>query len=88
MTWLDLEHAEHRYLLAGSADTSVAVYDVAQPRTTGQQGSSSGDCKSVLKITSSNPDSHQYSVSCVTWYPVDTGLFVTGSFDHQVKVRW
>jgi DNA excision repair protein ERCC-8 len=25
-------------------------------------------------------------VTCVVWYPVDTGLFVTGSADKQVKV--
>lgn len=84
MTWLDLERAENRYLLAGSADCSVAVYDVAQP-TAGGHGP--GDYGSVLKITASNPDCHRYSVSSVAWYPIDTGLFVTGSFDHQVKVR-
>ncbi len=88
VTWLDLERADNRYLLAGSADCSVAVYDVAQPTgSSGQQNSGSGDYGSVLKITSANSDCHQYSVSSVAWYPIDTGLFVTGSFDHQVKVR-
>ncbi len=88
VTWLDLEHAEHRYLLAGSADCSVAVYDVAQPVPANTQSNSGpGDFGSVLKITSTTPGCHQYSVSSVAWYPIDTGLFVTGSFDHQVKVR-
>lgn len=87
VTWLDLERADNRYLLAGSADCSVAVYDVAQPSgANGQPNSRSGDYGSVLKITSANSDCHQYSVSSVAWYPIDTGLFVTGSFDHQVKV--
>ena len=64
------------------------MYDVAQPSTSsGQRNSGSGDYGSVLKITSANSDCHQYSVSSVAWYPIDTGLFVTGSFDHQVKVR-
>ena len=26
--WLDLDHIDHRYLLAGGADGSVAAYDV------------------------------------------------------------
>ena len=86
VTWLDLERVENRYLLAGSADCSVAVYDVAQPISGDQQPSEPGDYGSVLKITASNPDCHRYSVSSVAWYPIDTGLFVTGSFDHQVKV--
>ena len=87
VTWLDLEHAENRYLLAGSADCSVAVYDVAQPVSSDAQRSGKpGDYGSVLKITSATPGCHQYSVSSVAWYPIDTGLFVTGSFDNQVKV--
>ncbi|KAL3160881.1 hypothetical protein ABBQ38_009274 [Trebouxia sp. C0009 RCD-2024] len=86
VTWLHLERSENRYLLAGSADCSVAVYDVAQPTQGDKADTGRGDCGSVLKITSSNPDCHRYSVSSVAWYPVDTGLFVTGSFDHQVKV--
>jgi hypothetical protein len=28
ITWLDLDHVEQRYLLAGSADASVVAYDV------------------------------------------------------------
>jgi DNA excision repair protein ERCC-8 len=29
---------------------------------------------------------HSASVSSCCWYPVDTGLFVTGSYDHTVKL--
>lgn len=86
MTWLDLEQAESRYLLAGSADCSVAIYDVAQPVSNDHGKSISGDCASVLRITQATPGCHQFSVSSVCWYPVDNGVFVTGSFDNQVKV--
>lgn len=86
VTWLDLEPAENRYLLAGSADCSVAIYDVAQPTPPQHGRNQSGDCASVLKITSATPGCHQYSVSSVCWYPIDNGVFVTGSFDNQVKV--
>ena len=88
ITWLDLEQVESRYLLAGGADCSVAIYDVAQPISAEAQSSAGGqDYGSVLKITTATPGCHQYSISSVDWYPIDTGLFVTGSFDHQVKVR-
>lgn len=30
--------------------------------------------------------SHRYMVRCVCWYPVDTGLFVTGGADSAVKL--
>lgn len=29
---------------------------------------------------------HQYGVSSVHWWPQDTGIFLSGSFDHTVKV--
>ena len=31
-------------------------------------------------------DGHTFLVSCVCWYPVDTGMFVTGSYDKTIKV--
>jgi DNA excision repair protein ERCC-8 len=42
----------------------------------------------VFKVERRSPEAHRYSVSCVAWYPVDTGLFVTGSFDQDVKVAF
>ena len=33
-----------------------------------------------------NASGHKFSVSGCCWYPVDTGMFVTSSFDHTVKV--
>ena len=36
VTWLELDCVEHRYLLAGAADASVAAYDV-QARQIGTQ---------------------------------------------------
>ena len=43
--------------------------------------------KAVFSIAKGRRGAHKFGVSGVFWYPVDTGLFVTGSFDHDVKVR-
>lgn len=32
----------------------------------------------LLTIGKAAPGAHRFSVSCVAWYPVDTGLFVSG----------
>jgi DNA excision repair protein ERCC-8 len=29
---------------------------------------------------------HKYQVTSISWYPVDTGMFITGSADQLVKV--
>ena len=83
---------DHRYLLAGAADASVAVYDTQQHHAAaaaaagdgpsgeggGTGGGSSGEVPAVLQITKQTPGAHKFSISSVAWYPVDTGLFVTG----------
>ncbi|KAK9822022.1 hypothetical protein WJX74_001472 [Apatococcus lobatus] len=33
-----------------------------------------------------NSSSHKYSITSVAWYPIDSGLFATGSLDNDVKV--
>ena len=38
------------------------------------------------KIDRNSPEGHKYSVSCVSWYPVDSGLFISGSYDNTIKV--
>lgn len=40
----------------------------------------------AFKLDRSIPDSHKYSVTAACWYPIDTGMFVTGSFDQEIKV--
>jgi DNA excision repair protein ERCC-8 len=84
VTWMDLDPVEQRYLLAGAADASLAVYDTQQP-TPGSAGAGAHHLP-LFTITKQSPGAHAFSVSSVCWYPVDTGLFVSGGFDCQVKV--
>ena len=93
---LELDETERRYLLAGTVDAVVAVYDTEQPtktdRTTGHatheplirvaKGSAEGAEGGVGGARGTG--GHLFSVSCAAWYPVDTGMFFTGSFDQTV----
>ncbi|KAG2501789.1 hypothetical protein HYH03_000289 [Edaphochlamys debaryana] len=79
---MDLDKTEDRFLLAGSADTSLALFDTHTGSETGV-----ATMKPVFTVKrQSIPSAHKFMVSTVAWYPVDTGLFVTGSHDCEVKV--
>ncbi|KZV45120.1 DNA excision repair protein ERCC-8-like [Dorcoceras hygrometricum] len=76
---------EGRYLLAGAADATVAVYDV-QRATSYEGGGLIAKHKSVVVINKQPENGHRYAISSAVWYPMDTGLFITGSYDHHVNV--
>lgn len=76
---------EGRYLLAGASDATVAVYDIQ--RATNYEGRGLiAKHKSLFVINKQHEHGHKFSVSSAIWYPIDTGLFVTGSYDHHVNV--
>ncbi|KAK9835172.1 hypothetical protein WJX81_003251 [Elliptochloris bilobata] len=83
VTWLDLDCVEERYLLAGAADGSVAAYDIQVPVAVDASGAAQHDA--VFKVDRGRLG-HAFTVSSVVWYAIDTGLFVSGSFDKTVKV--
>lgn len=68
---MDIDNTVNRFLLCGGADSSIAVVDL-----------DSG--KKVADVPAKT--SHQFGVSKVLWWPLDNGLFVTGSFDKSVKI--
>ena len=80
LTCLCLELTENRYLLGAATDSSFAIYDTANARTADE----SPCC--LCKVDRTKRDGHKYSVTCTAWYPVDSGLFVTGSNDRDIKV--
>ena len=81
LTCLSLELIESRYLLGAATDSSFAIYDTAQASA----ATSASSC-CLCKVDRTKREGHKYSVSCATWYPIDSGLFVTGSWDWDVKV--
>ncbi|PON72952.1 Guanine nucleotide-binding protein, beta subunit [Parasponia andersonii] len=82
---LQVDLTEGRYLLSGSSDASVAVYDI-QRATEFEGGGVIAKHKCLFVVDKNHENGHKYAVSSAIWYPVDTGLFVTGSFDHHINV--
>lgn len=80
-----VDQTEWRYLLAGASDGSVGVYDTLQS-TSFDSASRTYQHNALFTVDKSAPLGHKYAVSSVQWYPVDTGLFVSGSFDHYINL--
>ena len=79
VTWLDLDHAEQRYLLSCASDASIAIYDSQLPTKEPTH-------EAVATITKSTPGAHQVAISSVAWYPIDNGIFLSGARDGHVKI--
>lgn len=78
---LALDHSEQRYLLSGCGDSSIKLWDV--------KPDDDDDIDSnhyPLLATVTRRSAHQFGVLSVKWWPQDSGLFLSGSFDHTVKV--
>ncbi|XP_077230665.1 WD repeat-containing protein ATCSA-1-like [Tasmannia lanceolata] len=82
---LQVDLTEGRYLLSGASDGSAAIYDV-QRATDYEGGGLVAKHKCLWVVDKQHSHGHKYAVSSAVWYPVDTGLFITGSFDHYINV--
>lgn len=71
--------------MAGASDASAAVYDV-QRATEYEGGSLVAKHKSIFVVDKQHEHGHKYAISSAIWYPIDTGLFITGSYDHYINV--
>ncbi|RXH91591.1 hypothetical protein DVH24_020614 [Malus domestica] len=83
---LQLDLTEGRYLLSSASDASAAVFDV-QRRTDYVGGGTIKIHKCLFAVDKQHEHGHKYAMSSAVWYPVDTGLFVTGSYDHHINVK-
>ncbi|WVZ68109.1 hypothetical protein U9M48_017093 [Paspalum notatum var. saurae] len=75
---------EGRYLLSGASDGSAAVFDAWN--ATEYEAGFIAKHRNILLVDKQHQNGHKFAVSAAVWYPVDTGLFVTASFDQYVKV--
>lgn len=74
---LSLERQQNRFLLSGCADSLIKLWDVTDPVELGELSClASIDRRSV----------HRFGISSLSWWPHDSGMFISGSFDHTVKI--
>ena len=58
-----------RYLLSAASRGTIAIHDLS----TRDQGM----CRVVAKVDSKSSDMHKLNVETVTWYPHDSGIFLS-----------
>ncbi|OAD02295.1 hypothetical protein MUCCIDRAFT_111665 [Mucor lusitanicus CBS 277.49] len=72
-----IEAIEQRYLLSGGADGKVHVFDL--------QAIPAEHMRNEPIASTARVDRHKYAVTSVSWFPFDTGMFVTSSYDTTIK---
>lgn len=72
-------------MLSGASDGSAAVFDV-QRATDYEASGLIAKHKCMFTVDKQHENGHKYAISSAIWYPIDTGLFITGSYDHYIKV--
>lgn len=82
---LSLEAIDERYLLAGCADGSMALYDVADVPS---MPKGPPDAREPLVRVSKRtcPGAHDMAISSLQWFPHDTGAFISSGYDGVVKL--
>lgn len=75
---MKIENVEQRYLLTGGGDGKIHVFDL--------ESIPAENLRNEPIASTARIDRHKYSVTSVTWYPFDTGMFVTSSYDTTIKV--
>ena len=85
LIWLDLENAEYRYLLAASADGLIAIYDTSQNNNTTQALVASKHVSASQQPQGARQSHRPVGASCALFYAVDSGMFVTSSYDDCVR---
>ncbi|KAK0143979.1 DNA excision repair protein ERCC-8 [Merluccius polli] len=68
-------------MLSGGADGVIVIYDLEN-----YSGKQQYTCKAVGTVGRSSRFAHKFSVETVQWYPFDTGMFISSSFDKTMKV--
>ncbi|ODV95346.1 hypothetical protein PACTADRAFT_50082 [Pachysolen tannophilus NRRL Y-2460] len=95
---LDIDKQENRFILSGGSDSSIKLWDLNQ--TIDEGGNFFKNFKDVenfqnieinkktIKSIASIPRrmGHEFGISCIKWWPLDNGLFISSSFDNTIKV--
>ncbi|KAJ2955813.1 hypothetical protein NQZ79_g8249 [Umbelopsis isabellina] len=80
INWIEIDRVENKYLLSAGADSEIHIYDIEEQPVN----------KKIWKIPSiarvAKKDRQKFGVSSVAWYPFDTGMFISSSFDNTINV--
>ncbi|KAM6304072.1 DNA excision repair protein ERCC-8 isoform 3-T3 [Podargus strigoides] len=77
LSWL----REDSNMLSGGSDGVIVLYDLEN-----LSRKPSYTCKALCSVGRSHPHVHRFSVETVQWYPHDTGMFTSSSFDKTLKI--
>lgn len=96
---LQVDRIEGRFLLSGSFDSTVCIYDLSRWGTDDylQGNKSSSEGSNVYRPVARSvrvpfgdeletPHGHSHSVVDVQWYPIDTGAFISASAEGSILV--
>ncbi|RHY78106.1 hypothetical protein DYB34_011060, partial [Aphanomyces astaci] len=97
---MDLDPVEHQFLLVGAGTGALYIFDVSVFDTVPLPEDSSSikpmcmvkplkrprDVRTFDAAYTQNLPGHAGGITAVQWYPVDNGMFVTGSQDKTVKL--
>ncbi|CCH46315.1 Vegetative incompatibility protein [Wickerhamomyces ciferrii] len=71
---LDFDKINHRFLLSGGADSSIKIFKVGQVKA------------DIIGDLNKSNGGHEYGVTDVKWWPFDMGMFLSSSYDSELKV--
>jgi DNA excision repair protein ERCC-8 len=80
-------------LLTGGAESVINIWDIEKEGSNGDTAvidTLATIPQSTLPVRSGSDDDrnkgHKYAITAVRWWPVDTGMFTSSSFDKYLKV--
>ena len=81
ITTVAIDPLEWRYILAGSSDGLIGIYDTKNPSS-----KSPKHVAEVVALTSNLTSTNKSSTSVVQWYPGDNNVFVSSSANGELRV--
>lgn len=74
-------------MLSGHVDSSIDLWDLTHPPINlSYEPDSLALIKPITTVPRESPENHKYAISGINFFPFDSGLFTSSSYDKSVKV--
>jgi len=83
---IDLDFTESRFLVSVSLNKKISIFDTYQKKTVQGNEEVISRIAHVGNLTRHQKYLHKSTCTCVQWYPHDSGMFITSSFDGTLKI--